>query len=190
VLLAAVGETAFAGVALLAVDIGLDRTAVTVADVGDVGADGEDLHAEFVSGNPRVGEERHLAEVTGEVSATDADAMDADEGFARSGSEGFGDVETDPGQGLFELEGLHGEITEMGWGGLSTDCTDYTDDGFGRVGFRCLAICEICEICGPKKFDRTRWTGSVVFGEAFLVAEVLDGGEEGVDLGEEVGIDG
>ena len=74
----------------LAVDVRLDRAAVAGLDVGHAGADRDDFDAQLVAGNARVAEERHLAEIAADVGAADADAMDADEGFAAAGGRGSG----------------------------------------------------------------------------------------------------
>ena len=84
-LLAAVGEAAPAGVALLAVDVRLDRAAVARLHVRHALADREHFDAELVPGNARIAEERHLAEIAAEIGAADADAVHAHERFARPG---------------------------------------------------------------------------------------------------------
>jgi len=61
VVLAAVGMSSTAGVTRLAIDIGLNGGVVTDSDVGDVFAEGDDLDAEFVTGDSGVAEEGHLA---------------------------------------------------------------------------------------------------------------------------------
>jgi hypothetical protein len=109
---AAVGPAAAAGRAGLAVDVGLDRTAVPGGHVGDVLGHGEHLHAEFMSGNARVGEERHLSQPTGVIGAADAHPLDADQGFAGAGWRGFREVEEAELLGFFELDRAHGAV----WG--------------------------------------------------------------------------
>ena len=57
------------------------------------GADGEHFDAEFVAGDARIAEERHLAEVAADVGAADADAMDAHQGIRAGTGLLAGDVE-------------------------------------------------------------------------------------------------
>src|SRR6185295_15843809 len=64
---AAVGVAAGAGVAVLAVDVRLDRAPVAGRHVRHARADGDDLDAEFAAGDAGVAEERQLAEVAAEV---------------------------------------------------------------------------------------------------------------------------
>jgi hypothetical protein len=109
VVLAAVGVARAAGVAALAVDVGFHGAAVAGPDPGDIGADGQHLDAKLVAWDARVGVERHLAEVTAVVGATDPDFMHADEGFTRAGLRGFGAFDETPGERLFELKGFHAE---------------------------------------------------------------------------------
>ena len=96
-----------AGVALLAVDVRLDGAAVAGLDVGHAVADRHDFDAEFVAGDARIAEERHFAEVAGEIGAADADAMDADDRFAGSGRRRLGDVDYAETLRLLELDGFH-----------------------------------------------------------------------------------
>ena len=63
--LAAVVAAATAGVAGLAIDVGLDRTAVAGLHVRDAATDREHLNTQFMPGNTRVTEERHFAEKPG-----------------------------------------------------------------------------------------------------------------------------
>jgi len=107
VVLAAVGEPARAGVALLAVDVGLHAAAVARGHSGDIGADGHDLDPEFVPRDPRVAEKGHLAEVSAVVGSADADGMHANDGLARSGRRWFRDIDETKVFWLFEEQGLH-----------------------------------------------------------------------------------
>src|SRR5262249_17965538 len=54
------------------IDVRLHRAALAGANIGHAGADIEHLHAELVSGDARITEERHLAEVAADVRAADA----------------------------------------------------------------------------------------------------------------------
>jgi hypothetical protein len=67
---------------VLAVDVWLHAAAVARLDIRDPGTDGDHLDAEFVPRNPRIAEERHLAEVAAVVGAADADRMHADHRLA------------------------------------------------------------------------------------------------------------
>lgn len=80
--LATVGATLGAGMAVAAVQIRLDATAVTRIQMPHLRADGEDLDAEFMSEDSRELDEGHLAQVTAEVGAADADGFDRNESFA------------------------------------------------------------------------------------------------------------
>ena len=84
--LAAVRVSAPAGVAVRVVDVRLDRAAVAHPDVRDPRPDLDDLDPQLVAGNPRVTEERHLAEVAADVRTADPDPVDAHERLTRAGS--------------------------------------------------------------------------------------------------------
>ena len=105
--LAAVGEAAATAVARLAVDVGLDRAMVARLDVRHARADGEDLDAELMTRNTRVGVERHLTEIAAVVGAADADAVDAHDRLAGRGRGRFRDVDARELTGLVETDGLH-----------------------------------------------------------------------------------
>lgn len=109
---AAVRSAAAAGVAGRVVDVGFDGAAVTGFDVGHTVADRQDFDAEFVAENARVRHKRHLAEVSADVGAADADAMDADEGFAGAGRWRLGEVDGSEGFGGFEEESVHRRLLE------------------------------------------------------------------------------
>ena len=96
VLLTAIGQSATAGVALLAVDIRLDRTVVAGADVGDAVADLKHLDAQLMARDARVAEERHLAQIATNISPADADLVDAHQGLARGRLRRLGDVDSIP----------------------------------------------------------------------------------------------
>ena len=110
VLLAAVGVAAAAGVALLAVDVRLDRAAIARPDVGHARADGEHLDAQLVARDARIAEEGHLAEVAADVGAADADPVDADQGLARAGLLRGGDVDAFPVSWAHPGTGLSSDV--------------------------------------------------------------------------------
>ena len=87
---------ALAGETLLAIDVRFDRAAVAGLDVDDASADFDDLDAEFMAGDARVAEERHLAEVAADVGAANADAMDAHHCLAGAGFFRAGDLDALP----------------------------------------------------------------------------------------------
>lgn len=89
------------GAGIRVVDVGLEGAFVACFDIGDAFADGDDFESEFVAGGAGVSEEGKLAEVAGEVGATDAHAMGSDEGFAGAG-----------GRGVFEVNG--GDFFDVG----------------------------------------------------------------------------
>ena len=91
-LFAAVAVALPAGVALAAVHVRFDATAVAGLDVGHAVADFEDFHAQLVAGDSRIAEERHLAQVAAVIGAADAHAMRPHQGLPRSGRLRFGDV--------------------------------------------------------------------------------------------------
>ena len=105
--LAAVGETAAAAIAGLAVDVRLDRATIARLDVRHARADREDFDAELMARDARVGVERHLAEVAAVVGAADADAVDADDRFAGGGRGRLRDVDPRELLRLVETDGLH-----------------------------------------------------------------------------------
>ena len=71
-------------------------------------ADREHFDAQLVAGNPRVAEERHLAEVAADVGAADADAMDADQRLARPRRGRLGRFNQFECLRRCELQGVHG----------------------------------------------------------------------------------
>jgi hypothetical protein len=79
VVLAAVGETAPAGIALLAIEIGFHSAKIPWLQMRVALPHGEDFDPEFVTGDPWIGEERHFAKVTAQVGPADADAENAHE---------------------------------------------------------------------------------------------------------------
>src|SRR5437867_10758241 len=107
VLFTAVGVTATAGVAVLTVDVGLHRTAVSRLYIRHAFANGEHLDAEFVPRNTRVAEEGHLAQKTAVVRAANANAMDADERVARARRRRLRNINAAERLRFFELNGFH-----------------------------------------------------------------------------------
>src|SRR2546421_11902522 len=111
---AAVRPPAAAGETVLAVHVRLDRTAVARPDVTNTGADGHNFHSEFVAGDSRVTVEGHLAQIPADVGAADADAVDADDGLARSRRGRLGDGDRAEPARLFELDGVHARLARTG----------------------------------------------------------------------------
>jgi hypothetical protein len=105
---AAVGAAAKAGVAGAAVEVRLDGAAVADQEMRDAFTNGEDFDAEFMPKDAWELDERHLAEVTAEVSAADADGADGDKGFTLLRRGCFGERGPDEGFGGGEGEGAHG----------------------------------------------------------------------------------
>jgi hypothetical protein len=93
VVMTAVGVTPSTGMAPLAVEIGFHAAPVSDGHPGHTLTDSHNLDAQFVSGNPGIGKERHLPQVASEVGAADADLMDTDHCFAQSGIRGRFDVD-------------------------------------------------------------------------------------------------
>src|SRR5438552_15368096 len=83
---AAVGPPAPAGRASLAIHVRLDRATAANLDVLHIRPDLQHLHAKLVSRDARIAEEGHLAEITADVRAADADAMDANQRFSGGGA--------------------------------------------------------------------------------------------------------
>jgi hypothetical protein len=81
---AAVRPAAAAGVTVRVIDVRFDRAPVTGSHVRNILPDFKHLDAQFMSGNPRVAEKRHFAQVAADVRATDAHAMNSNQSFARS----------------------------------------------------------------------------------------------------------
>ena len=114
--LAAIDAAAPAGEAILAVDVGLDGAAVAGLDVGDAGADLDDLDAKFVAGDARIAVEGHLAEIAADVGAADADAMDPDQDVAGAGPFGLVDRDLLKLTGLFQEDRFHqADPCNHGW---------------------------------------------------------------------------
>ncbi len=86
-----------------AVEVRLDGAAVADLKMRDAFTHGEDFDAEFMPKDARELDEGHLAEVTAEIGAADADGADGDEGFAVLRRGCFG--ERGPGEGFGGGEG-------------------------------------------------------------------------------------
>src|SRR5262249_24429055 len=71
-----------------------------------------DLDAEFMAGDSRVAIEGHFAQVATDVGPADADAVDADEGFAGPWPRGFWNGDGSEATWLFQLNGVHARLTE------------------------------------------------------------------------------
>jgi hypothetical protein len=78
--------------------------------VGDTVAGGQHLDAEFVAGDARVGEERHLAEVARHVRPADADAVDADQRLTGAGGCRFRHVDDGEPLGGLQLDRFHATL--------------------------------------------------------------------------------
>src|SRR5207247_10757 len=105
--LAAIGVAAETGIAPLAVDVGLDGAMIAGLDIGDIGADVDYFDSQLMSGNARVAEERHLAEIAAEIGAADTDAMHTHERFAAPWRRRFWNVDLAKLLRLFELDCFH-----------------------------------------------------------------------------------
>src|SRR5436190_17745296 len=79
---AAIARALAARDAVTTIHVRLNGAAVAWLNVHDVRTHLEDFDAQLVTRNPRILEERHLAEVAADIRAADADAMHADQGFA------------------------------------------------------------------------------------------------------------
>jgi hypothetical protein len=93
VVVAAVGVSPTTGMAALAVEIGLHAAAVPGTNLGDTLAHRDHLDTQFVTGDPGIGIEGHLAQVASEVRTADTDLVDANDGFSGAGRGGFVDVD-------------------------------------------------------------------------------------------------
>ena len=102
--------------AAAAIQVGLDAAFVADLHMGDISADSENFDTEFVAEDAREFDEGHLGQITAHIGAADADGVDADEGFTRAGSGGFGDVDGDKLAGGDELKGAHEGRDEKGVG--------------------------------------------------------------------------
>ena len=58
-----------------------------------------------MTGNPWIGEERHLTEISAEIRPANANPVDAHEGFPLQWGLGFGDIDDAEIQRFFELDG-------------------------------------------------------------------------------------
>ena len=117
---AAIRTAALAGEAALIVDIRLDRTAITGADVCHVRSDSEDFHSQFMSGNAGITVERHLAQVAADIGPADTDTVDPHERLAGARRRRFRDLNEFKFARLFELYRLHNHLPfelapHVGW---------------------------------------------------------------------------
>ena len=99
--------SALAGVAILAIDIRLNRTAIPDTDSGHARSNGQHFDSQLVSRNPRVTKKWHFAQIATDIRATHADAMHADQHFPWFGIRCFVDFNQPKLLGLFELNGFH-----------------------------------------------------------------------------------
>ncbi len=130
VVFTAVGMTAPAGIAFLAVDVGFHRAAVARSNICDVGSHREHLDSEFVAWNSGVRVEGHFAEVTAVIRAADSDAVDSDEGLSEARGGRGCDFDGAEGLRLEELDGLHGGGLVVFWETfLVADVFDGGEDG-------------------------------------------------------------
>ncbi len=104
---AAVGRSFLGGAGVGIVDVGLERAFVTGLDVGDAFTDGDHFESEFVTRGAGVGEEGKFAEVAGEVGATDAHAMGADQCLSGAWCFGIRDVNGGDFFNVGEFDGKH-----------------------------------------------------------------------------------
>ena len=107
VMFTAVGLSNSAGMTLLAVDVGLNAAAITGKDVFHLSADGYYFDPEFVAGNPRVAEKRHLSKIAAIVGATDAYRLNADNHLTRPGRGRLGHIDQLPMFRFDKLQCLH-----------------------------------------------------------------------------------
>src|SRR5205823_3471088 len=80
---ATIGVPAAAGVTFLTIEVRLDRTPIAGMNIGYPRTDIQDLHAQFMTRNARITEERHFAQIAGDVGAADADLVHPDQRLAR-----------------------------------------------------------------------------------------------------------
>ena len=93
VVMTTIGVTPATGMAVLAIQVGLDAAPISGTHVRDPVADAHHFDAQFMPRNPRVGEEGHLAQVAAEVGTANAHLMDANHSLTRAGSRRFVDVD-------------------------------------------------------------------------------------------------
>src|SRR5439155_26661926 len=105
--LAAVRPAAAAGVTCWIVDIRLDRTAVARSDVGHLIAHRDDFNAQLVSQYPRIGHERHLADIGADVSSANANPMDTHQRLAAARRQWFGQVNLTENFRSVQPESMH-----------------------------------------------------------------------------------
>jgi hypothetical protein len=89
-------------VAILAIDIRLDRAFIADFNIRDTRSHGNHFHAKFVAWDPWIAEEWHFAEIAGKVRAADSDLMDPNHGIAGPWGRRFGDVDQPPVFGRIE----------------------------------------------------------------------------------------
>jgi hypothetical protein len=106
-LLATIRPPLPAGVASLAIQIRLDRAAVSRLQTGHICPDSEHFDAQFVPRDPRIAEKRKLAEIRGDIGPTNADAMHLDERFPRPRRRRLVDLDRLKPTGLLELDSFH-----------------------------------------------------------------------------------
>jgi len=104
---AAIAIAAPASRALFAIDIGLDGAAVAWFYISDSRANSHHFDAQFMARDARVTVEGHFSQITGIVTAADADAMNADQGLVWFGLVRFRHFDLSEMKGLFELDGFH-----------------------------------------------------------------------------------
>jgi hypothetical protein len=107
VVLAAVSVAAAAAIALLAVDIGLDRASISDRYVIDAGPNRDDFNSQLVPENARVTKERHLAKKSTVIGAAHPHRVYAHHGIPSCGVRRLWHIDVAQHTGLFELNRLH-----------------------------------------------------------------------------------
>jgi hypothetical protein len=106
-LLAAIAVAAPARITALAIHVGLHRTALAGNHVRHARPDCQHFHAQLVTRNPWIREERHLAQVTRIVGAANAHAMHSNQRLLRPGRGRFLELNGTKLLRLLELQCFH-----------------------------------------------------------------------------------
>ena len=104
---AAISRSLSARIAFATVHVRLDGAAITWLYVFHIVANRHHLNAQFVTGNDGVSEERHFAEIAGDVRAANPHAMHLHQCLARPGLRRFIDIGMHKMLGLIEYDGFH-----------------------------------------------------------------------------------
>ena len=105
---AAIGVAGAAGVTCPAIHVRFHTAAVAGLDASDIIGNRQYFDSQFMSGNPGIAEEWHLAEVAADISSADTHSVSSHQCLTRPWLTRIGNVDMNQLSGFLKLNGLHG----------------------------------------------------------------------------------